>query len=324
MFKEILENINSGKRILITAHQNPDGDAIGSGLALLLALNKLNENGEKTIRFILEDKVPDFLMFLEHSFLIEKQSNVDTEYDFDTVICLDSAEIKRIGTISEYIKSETLVINIDHHISNTKYGKINFINEKYCSTSEIVYDMIKEMGIEIDINIAEAVYCGIVNDTGNFAHGNVTEKTFLNAYELKKAGVDNEKINTNLYGSKSMIRMKLLGKALSDFNFIEDKKIAYFYISYEEMQNLGAKKEDAEGLVESLRSYEKADIALFLRGEENGLIKGSLRSKEADVNVLAALFGGGGHKKASGFNTDKTVEEILNIIQEKLNLTSAS
>jgi len=318
MFEDILKSIEAGKRILITAHQNPDGDAIGSGLALMLAINKINKNGEKIVRFILEDTVPEYLMFLEHNFLIEKKENVDTKYGFDTAICVDCAELKRIGTVEEYIKEDTIIINIDHHISNTNFGNINFVGTDFSSTSEIVYKLIKEMNVEIDKDTAEAVYAGIVNDTGSFAYGNVSADTYLIAYELKKAGIDNEKIHKNIYGNKGRETLKILGKALDNFIFIKEKKLVYYYISFEEMKNIGAKKEDTEGIVENLRAFKETDISLFLREEENGMIKGSFRSKEADVNVLASLFGGGGHKKAAGFKTEKSVEEIINILKENI------
>ncbi len=322
---KILEKFDTAKNILITSHENPDGDAVGTSLALLLALNKLNFKYElekrKIIRLVLQDEIPSFLKFLEHNFLVEKYDNIDKNVKFDLVIAVDSAELERIGKVKELIGKESFLINIDHHISNKGYGDINVVDFEKSSTAEIIYEIIKEMEVEIDKDIGEAIYCGIINDTGNFSYSNVTEKTFLIAAELKKLGIDNEKAAENLFYKKSKSRLKALGIALENMQFYEEKKLNFFFLSDEEMKKYGIKKEDTEGIVEALRSFSECDTALFLREENDGfskIIKGSFRSKESDVNVLAAMFGGGGHKKAAGFKTVKTKEEILEMVLKKL------
>lgn len=318
MFNEIKEKIQNAKRILITAHKNPDGDAIGSGLALMLALNALNSDKEIIIRFVIDDKIPKYLKFLNHSFLIEEKSNVDTKYKFDLIIALDSANIERIGRVAEFIDETNTVINIDHHISNTKYGNINFIGSEYSSTSEIIYELIQFLNIKIDLDIAEAIYTGIVNDTGNFAYSNVTEKTFFIAYELKKIGVDNSKINNILFKNKSLKQMKLFGKLFTEFVFVKEKKLIYYFLSYNDMKSDKLTKDDTEGLVDFLRDFEEADFSLFLREEENGSVKGSIRSKNGDSNHLASLFNGGGHKKAAGFTSSLSSTEVIDIIMKNI------
>lgn len=312
--KEIIEKLKNSERILITTHVNPDPDAIGSGLALYLALNKLLEEEKKVVRFVIQDNVPAFLDFLEHSVIIENFGNIQTKYKFDTVISVDCGSKDRIGAVSELITENSLLINIDHHASNKAFGDLNYLVPTASSTCEIMYDLIKEMGVEMTKDIAECLYSGIVGDTGNFAYSNVSKKTFVIASELVDLGINIEFIARNIYFSKTMPRMKILGLALNNFEFIEDKKLSYFFLSYEDMKKYNGEKEDSEGIVEAIRAYDGCDISLFLREEENGQIKGSLRSKEKDINHIAAIFNGGGHKKAAGFNTDKSKEEVLEIV----------
>ncbi len=313
-FLDIKNEIIKSKKIFITAHVNPDGDAIGAGLALLSGIEKFNDNCE--VRFVLQDKAPDRVKFLE----LEKRAEIydeNKEYDMDLAICVDSAALGRIGDVEKAIKN-TFTINIDHHISNPKYGNINYV-ENVSSTSEIIYKFLKFLDVEIDINIGEALYTGLVNDTGNFKHGNVTEETFKMAGYLVKIGVDNSKIVREFLNTKSMAAIKFLGQAMYEMKFDEKKKLAYFYLGNKDFMKNGGRKEDTEEIVENLISYEKAEVSLFLREDKVGIIKGSMRSKhDIDVNSIAGMFGGGGHLKASGFTSELSAEEIVRIILEKL------
>lgn len=313
-FLEIKNKIMESKKILITAHVNPDGDAIGAGLALLSGIEKFNKNCE--VKFVLQDKTPDRVRFLE----LEKRAEIyDTnkKYDIDLAICVDSATLTRIGDVEKAIKN-VFTINIDHHISNPKYGNINYV-ENVSSTSEIIYKFLKFLNVEIDINIGEALYTGLVNDTGNFKHDNVTEETFKMAGYLVKIGVNNSKIVREFLNTKSMAAIKFLGQAMYEMKFDEKKKLAYFYLSNEDFMKNGGRKEDTEEIVENLVSYEKAEVSLFLREDTIGVIKGSMRSKhDIDVNTIAGTFGGGGHRKASGFTSELSADEIVRTILEKL------
>ena len=313
-FLDIKNKIAKSKKIFITAHVNPDGDAIGAGLALLSGIEKFNDNCE--VRFVLQDKTPDRVKFLE----LEKRAETYDEnkkYDMDLAICVDSAALGRIGDIEKVIKN-VFTINIDHHISNPRYGDINYV-ENVSSTSEIIYKFLKFLNVEIDINIGEALYTGLVNDTGNFKHDNVTEETFKMAGYLVKLGVNNSKIVREFLYTKSMAAIKFLGQAMYEMKFDEEKKLAYFYLSNEDFMKNGGRKEDTEEIVENLVSYEKAEVSLFLREDKIGVIKGSMRSKhEIDVNTIAGIFGGGGHLKASGFTSELSAEEIVRMILEKL------
>ncbi len=313
-FLKIKERIMESRNILITSHVNPDGDAIGSGLALMKGIEKLNKNCN--VRFVLQDKTPDRIKFLK----LEKRAeiyNPQEKYIFDLAVCVDSATLERTGTVKELIEN-CEKINIDHHISNPCYGQLNYV-EDISSTSEVVYKFLKFTETEIDIDMAEALYTGLVNDTGNFKHSNATEKTFQMAGDLVSIGVDNSKIVREFLNTKSMAAIKLLGQAMYEMKFDEEKKLVYFFLSYEDMQKVNGRKEDTEEIVETLVSYEKAEVSLFLREDKPGVIKGSMRSKyDVNVNEIASIFGGGGHIKASGFTSTLPHEEIIKKVLEKL------
>ena len=311
-FLEIKDKIFSEDNIVVISHVNPDGDAIGSGLALTLGLKKMAKN----VRFILQDKYPDSVKFLNEINIVE-QYDENNEYKFDLSICVDGATDDRLGKAKELLKNR-FVINIDHHISNTLYGKLNYV-EEISSTSELIYKFLKFCEIDIDINMAEALYTGLVNDTGNFSHDNVTEKTFEMAAELKRIGASNSKVVREFFNTKSLPAIKLLGIAMYEMEYNENKKLVYYFMSKEILDKYNGRKEDTEGIVEKLISFKEAEVSLFLREDKIGVIKGSMRSKhDIDVNKIASIFGGGGHRKAAGFTSELPAEEIIKKVLERL------
>lgn len=311
-FLEIKDKIFSEDNIVVISHVNPDGDAIGSGLALTLGLKKMGKN----VRFILQDKYPDSVKFLNEINIVE-QYDENNEYKFDLSICVDGATDDRLGKAKELLKNR-FVINIDHHISNTLYGNLNYV-EEISSTSELIYKFLKFCEIDIDINMAEALYTGLVNDTGNFSHDNVTEKTFEMAAELKRIGASNSKVVREFFNTKSLPAIKLLGIAMYEMEYNENKKLAYYFMSKDTLDKYNGRKEDTEGIVEKLISFKEAEVSLFLREDKIGVIKGSMRSKhDIDVNEIASIFGGGGHRKAAGFTSELPAEEIIKKVLERL------
>lgn len=311
-FLEIRDEILKRDNIVVVSHVNPDGDAIGSGLALTLGLRKLG----KKVRFILQDKYPDSVSFLKEIGNAEVY-NPSENYNFNLVICVDGATDDRLGEAKKLLENR-FVINIDHHISNTMYGDLNYV-EEISSTSELVYRFLKFSEIELDIDMAESLYTGLVNDTGNFSHNNVTAKTFEMATELKAIGADNSKIVREFFNTRTMAAIRLLGKAMYDMKYDEEKKLAYYFMSKEELDRYAGRKEDTEGIVEKLISFKEAEVSLFLREDKVGVIKGSMRSKhDIDVNVIASIFNGGGHRKAAGFTSELPADEIVKIVLEKL------
>ena len=308
-FKEIQEQIESANNIIITAHINPDGDAVGASLALTQVL--LNKG--KNVRCVLQDLPPVNTKFLKNINLIEKY-NENILYRPDIIISLDSATIDRIGKMKK-IYGNFKSINIDHHVSNTYYGNLNYV-ENVSSTSEIIYDFIKFCGYELDKEIAESLYVGLVNDTGNFKHKNVTAKTFSMAGDLINHGVDNSYIVREFFNKKSLTAIKLKAHALVNMKFSAIHKLSYYVMTKDVLDSFGGKKEDTEGIVEELLALDSAEVSLFLREDEIGYIKGSMRSKSVDVNKIANSFNGGGHKLAAGFSSRMDKLEIIQKVMD--------
>lgn len=314
MKNKIRELLLQYDSILITAHKNPDGDAVGAGLALTLSLLELG----KKVRFVLQDKIPDTTLFLEGSHLIEQYQEEENFQNIELVVFLDCATRDRAGCMNHLTEGKT-TINIDHHMSNPHYGDYAFVEPNISATSEILTQLLREWNFPMNAAIASALYLGIVNDTGNFEHDNVTVNTLKAAQFLVEQGANNAMIVRNFLKTNSYASLKLLGEALFHFQFFEEKKLSYFYLTKEVMNKYAAKKEHTEGIVEKLLSYEKASVSLFLREEQDGSIKGSMRSKDSiDVNQIAAHFGGGGHIKAAGFSSQDCADIILNKILELL------
>ncbi|MDR1834259.1 MAG: bifunctional oligoribonuclease/PAP phosphatase NrnA [Fusobacteriaceae bacterium] len=316
--KEITEKLKQGGRMILTTHVNPDGDAIGATLGLYHGLKKLVPDGRiQSLRIVLQDKAPDTTRFLDGFDRIE-QYREEERYPCDILVCLDSADLKRCGKTAA-LAENTYVVNIDHHITNPGYGRLNYVRD-ISSTSEIIYDLLKDAGISVDVAVGECLYTGLVNDTGNFSHDNVSPATFAMAADLIGAGVDNARVIREFLQKKSWGAVKLIGEAMFRMAYFPEERLAFFSLSYEEMRRLNGRKEDTESIVERLIEYEEALTALFLREEEDGSIKGSLRTKSVacDLSKIAVSFGGGGHKKAAGFSSKLKAGEILKKIRKIL------
>lgn len=321
IFNKIQEIIKNSKEVVITTHINPDGDGIGSGLALLLGLNKYIEKNKldrTIIRFITEDKIPDNLKFLFGIETIESVKNYKKNLKLNSVlISVDTASKERMGAVGDFFEN---IINIDHHISNTNYGTVNYVDWESASTAEIIYELLEYLNIELDINIGEGLYTGIVNDTGNFKHRNVTKSTMLKAASLIGLGVNNNKILTEFYENKELSTIRIYGRALERAKEIMGKKLIYSYITKKDIEELGGNKYSTEGISEFLAQCNTSEISLFLREDKNGIIKGSMRTKcdRYDLNDVVKVFNGGGHKKAAGFTSNLSIEETVNKIIENI------
>ncbi len=321
--KEIVEKILSSKEIVLTTHVNPDGDAMGSILALLLMIDEYNKKYiEKlseliTVRIVVDDNLPKYMEKFRENILIEKFENFSIKGEADLFISVDCANEERYGRAVEIKKNCRHSINIDHHISNTEHAEFNYV-ENVSSTSELLYKFLPLFKIEMTKEIAEYMYLGIINDTGNFRNDNVTEDTFEVCAKLSKAGADNHKI-ANIIFSMSMKKVNLFGDVYKNKVINEEYGFIYYYISQQKMKEFQVEKDDTDGIAELMLKIENMEIALFIREEENGTLKGSLRCNEKyDVNGIASEFNGGGHIKAAGFKTELPLDEILEIIFKKI------
>ena len=318
--KEIVNEIKLSKSIILTAHINPDGDALGSLLAFYFMIDDFckKNNMEKMIKIVVDDKLPKYMRHFEDTELIwsyekfgeEFKHNFQNDEKFDLFISLDCANEERYGKAIKIKKLSKKSINIDHHISNTEHADFNYV-EDICSTGELLYQFLEIFEIELREKIAKYMYLGIINDTGNFRHDNVTEHTFLVCSKLIGAGVNNHKI-ANIIFEVSEKKVELIGEVYKNKKINEKYKFASYYLTQEKMKELGIEKDDTDGTAEMLLRIEGMEISLFVRENIDGSLKGSFRANDKyDVNKIASIFGGGGHIKAAGFKTDLSFEEIL-------------
>ncbi len=311
---ELIKIASNSSNIAITSHINPDGDSIGSILALWLALKQRYKN----IEVFVNEKLSDRYGFLPQSKHIKKYEDVKGK-KFDLFFALDCGNEKRLGDGIEIMEKSKVVVNIDHHISNTKFGDINIVDIYSSSTCEMIYSIIKDMGLTVDQEIAACIYTGIITDSGNFMYDNVTEKTHLIVAELMRIGIPKQDIIYNLYQKKSVNNLKFLGYSLTNMDIELGGRLAVFRISSDLLKKFNISNDDAEGLVNYGRDIESVDIAVSITEANDGEVKLSFRSKHDDVDVraFAQLFNGGGHKKASGAVLTSTLDEAKDQVIEK-------
>ena len=315
IYPEIISKINDSNNIAIMSHIMPDGDNVGSSLALYNALKKYG----KDVRFILDDDIPKVYKFLKHSDKVERPGQYES---FDVVIALDCGDAGRLGKSSLYIE-DNFVINIDHHISNDEFGNINMVDSNAAATGEIIYQIIKMLGIEIDKEISECLYTAIVTDTGQFQYSNTTFITHQIAGELINNGVNVSLMFERIYQNSSKEKVMLMKTALDTLEFYHNDNISCVSLTLEQMKDINAKEDDSEGIINLARDIECVEAAIFLKELEPGKIKVGLRSRKVvDVAAVALQFGGGGHVRAAGCTLYGTVaevkEKILDAVIEKL------
>ena len=323
-FNTIKQEILKSKRIGLSFHTSPDGDAVGSILSLLNALRYLG----KDCYVISRDVISDNFSFLSLS--NEINGNIlEPKMNTDLVIVLDCGNFERISAnLSNY---DGKIINIDHHISNDNYGYINYVDVKASATCEIVYLLIKELGInfneksDTEIAIGNAVYTGILTDTGSFRHSNVTSRTHNIASELIENGVDNSKIHSNLFDNKPCNKVKLMGSVLSNIELFLDNKVAVLQIPKGMLEDFNLPNTDTSDLSSVGLGIKGVEVSILLKEVEEG-VKGSLRSKNnVDVRKVAEVYGGGGHIKAAGImqkgvNLIEAKENLLKTLKEEMHL----
>ena len=289
--------------ILISVHRNPDGDALGSQLALMLALEKLN----KTVVAHNLDPVPEIYHFLPASDRIRVGGKVDGAYD--AIVVLD-CDPPRTGLFDGNYPAN-ICINIDHHITNPREWPRTWLDASASATGEMVYDLLKQLNVVMDRDIALCLYTAIFTDTGSFRYTNTTPKSMRNSAELIEAGADPWLVTENVYESFAYRRLKLLGNVLAGMERSEDGKIAWVVVTEELFSRFGATSEDTDNFVNFVRSTKGVEVAILFRQTTESQYKISLRSKgRVDLSVLAQSLGGGGHKNAAGSTMDGTFDAV--------------
>lgn len=320
----IKEEILKSKRIGLSFHTSPDGDAIGSALALLNALRHLGKDSY----IISRDVISDNLSFLSLSNEIDGNLT-EPRQNTDLVIILDCGNVDRISAdLSNYTGK---IINIDHHISNENYGVVNYVDISAASTCEIVYLLVKELGIKfkdkshVELAIGKAVYTGIVTDTGSFRHSNVTSRTHEISAKLMELGIDNSKIHSSLFDNKPFNKVKLMGSVLSNIELVLNNKVAVLQIPQGMLENFNLVNTDTSDIISVGLGIKGVEVSMLLKEVKDG-VKGSLRSKnDVDVRKVAEVYGGGGHIKAAGvmlkdMNIIEAKQKLLNILKDELSI----
>lgn len=300
--KKIFDILASAQTVLITAHESPDGDALAS---MGVWYDYLATAGKSVIAYV-NDEPDEAFRFLPH---IERYLTDKSQVPFaalDAVVVVDCASLRRTGIEPELAKSAAPIINIDHHISNSRFGTVNMIDADAVSTTQILYEVLKIGGIPLNKERANCILTGLLTDSGNFAYAATNAATFDIASEMLMRGANARDIINYTYKNKTLPMLKAWGLALSRLRVNTTYGVAYTMLSHEDMQRFAIDKEDLEGLANFLNTLKDAKIVLVLYELGDGRVKGSFRTTHEDVDVakIAVALGGGGHAKAAGFEVE--------------------
>ena len=295
IINRILEVVREHQTFCIVGHMRPDGDCIGSQLGLALALRA---EGKKVICWN-EDAVPQKLKFLNKADLFEKPKH---GRKFDCVIATDCASIERLGKVRDCIADRKVLINIDHHESNTRYGDVNWVSGREPSTGELIFKLLKAARWTITPEIADCLFTAVSTDTGSFQYANTRPSTFHVGAELVNRGANLARICDEVYQSYPLSRARLLRHLYSKFKLTDDHQIAYLWLKKKDFSRTGAESDETEGLIDHIRDIEPVVVACVFEELEPELTRISLRSKNRRLNMsdIAKQFGGGGHAAAAG------------------------
>ena len=312
--KSLLKAIRNHNRLLLTTHRNPDGDAVGSCLALALALKAQG----KVALVAVKSPFPEMYGFLPGRELFHDESILGTE-PWEIILCLDAADSERLTISWEAIKPKPLVLNIDHHGSNTLFGDGNWVDAQAASTGTMVVRLLNALGWAVDKDMAINLYTALITDTGNFEYSNTDGESFSIAEQLLATGIEAHKISENIFHSVPPRRLKLHGCAFQRLQSEFEGELIWTWLEQKDFDESEALAEDTEGISDALQTLQGMRMALFFRQKLDGNIKVSFRSKEEyDVKALAQTWGGGGHERASGCDINNlSLEEALQMVLEQ-------
>jgi bifunctional oligoribonuclease and PAP phosphatase NrnA len=314
----VAAEIRAGDRFLLTTHENPDGDALGSLLAMQRILEAL---GKDTVMFLAAKEFP---LPVEYRFMPLEEVFHEPPADIADriVIFLDCGNIDRMPV--DFLRNgDNKVINIDHHHDNTRFGTINLVDMDASSTAEIIYDLAGVLGVDLTLEIANALYVALVTDTGKFMYENTDARSHRMAAGLIEAGVDVNEIYRRLYEHAPVEKLRLLAHALERIELRDGGRLAVTYISMDDYASTGASESLTEGIIDHLRTIDGAAVAAVVRDQIDAgrpARKVSMRSTDGrvDVSAIARAHGGGGHRRAAGFGTDLTYERVVEFLTAEI------
>ncbi|MFL5954857.1 MAG: DHH family phosphoesterase [Gaiellaceae bacterium] len=313
----VADAIRSNDRFVVATHENPDGDAVGSMLGATLALRAL---GKDVVMYLSGDApTPGEYRFLD---LTGLQRELPADMEERVLLAVDAANERRIGPEPTPIERAKLVLDVDHHHDNSRFGDLNLIVPDASSTAEIVRDVLRELDVPLTAEIAEALYVGLVTDTGRFQYTNTTPKALRLAAELVEAGADVHGIFRHVYETLQFAKLKLLARALERAQLFEGGRLVVSYLLKEDFGAVGAEEPYSEGIIDSLRAVEGSEMVALIREPPRGngpARRISLRSShdEVDVSAIAAKAGGGGHRQAAGFSSELSIDEIIEFVRRE-------
>ena len=315
--RAVAETIRANDAFIVVTHENPDGDALGSMLAMSIALGDL---GKDTVMYLSGDApTPGEYRFLDLSSL-RRELPDDTEER--VLLALDCASGRRIGPEPAVVERARLVVNVDHHHDNSRFGDLNLIVDDASSTAEIVRDILASLDVRLSPDIAEALYVALVTDTGRFQYSNTTPKALRLAADLVEAGADVHGIFRLVYETVQFAKLKLLARALGRAELYENGRLVVSYLLKDDFAEVGAEEPYSEGIIDYLRSVEGSEMVALIREppRDGGPARRiSLRSSrdEVDVSAVARAAGGGGHRQAAGFSSELEIPEIVEFLRRE-------
>ena len=304
-------------RFLVVTHENPDGDALGSMLAMTLALRQLGKDAEMLLMG--EAPLPGEYHFLQLDGLLREPP---ADAAGRVLVAVDCAKADRIGPgFAALLDHAQLILDVDHHHDNTRFGEVNLIVAGASSTGEVLRDVFADLGVALTPEIAEPLYVALVTDTGRFSYSNTTPKALRLAAELVEAGADIHAVFQEVYESVQFAKLKLLARALERAKVLEGGRIVVSHLLRTDFAEVGAAEPYSEGIIDYLRAVEGAELAVLIREpprDTGPTHRVSLRASidELDVSEIARSFGGGGHPQAAGFSSEKSIDEITELVRQ--------
>ena len=320
---QVVEELRGADKFLLTTHENPDGDALGSLLGMHGVLTQL---GKDALMYLSPDEFP-----LPHEYRDMENRDIvgapPADMDERVAVFLDCGNIDRMPV--DFLQRDGIhILNLDHHPDNPRFGTANLVDPVASCTAEIVWRLAKELGAELTTEIARALYVGLITDTGRFMYENTTAEAHTMAAELIEAGVQPHVLYSRIYESLPLERITLLSRALSTIRRFDDGTVTMLHLTAEDFEQTGAVENDSEGIIDHARAVEGTAVAVLVReltGDRAGKRKVSLRATDGrvDVSEIARSFGGGGHRQAAGATTELDVETVTEAIRERVRVQLA-
>jgi bifunctional oligoribonuclease and PAP phosphatase NrnA len=300
--RQIRDEILRRQRFLLTSHARPDGDSIGSQLAMAFALDALG----KEVRIVNADPAPEHYQEFPGMDRIEIASSAAA--DVDAVIVMECSDLTRAGVAG---LEKQFLINIDHHAGNRMYGAVNWHDESAAACGEMVFDIIRELGVPLSLEIATHIYLAILTDTGSFHHSNITPRTFDICRQTVEAGVNPATMARRVFDSNSFGKLKLIGALLDSMELLDEGRLAVLYMDDAMLDACHCTHNDTEGLINLPLTAREIQAVVFFKSGPRAEVRVSMRSKyDVDVRQVAAAFGGGGHKNAAGFTVTGSLADV--------------